>query len=364
MQAIGIRKGRKEAELFSLPEPKISRPDEVLLEMASVGVCLTDKDVIENSLVDSPPGEDRLIIGHEAVGRVLKAGSAVKRFKKGDYAAIIPRHGCNICQPCKTGRSDYCETGLYTSSGQHKRHGFNMEYYVESESYLVKVPDKLADVAALVEPFSIIEKALEQIEHIQGRIPTYRLEKRKALVFGMGSVGMAAIATLRARGIETHVLGRRGPEDIKVKLVKEMGAKYINIREKNVMGVKKEHGTFDIIIEATGATQMVIDLIEVMSRNGLYVFLGIPKGAEELCFNIKGMINKLVRQNLIIAGSVNSQRPHFEAAITDMAAIQKKYNNILNRIITERYDIKDYQKAFAPDEGEGHIKAVIEYKKV
>ena len=362
IRAIGVRKGGNQPELFRIEAPRITKPNEVLLEMVNVGICGSDKDIIENSLVESPEGDDKLILGHEGLGKVVEKGDSVKSLKKGDYVAIIPRHGCGICEPCKTGRSDFCETGLYTASGQHNRHGFDSELYVEEEEYLVKVPKKLTKVAVLAEPFSIVEKAVEQIRCIQKRIPTYDFQKSKAVVFGMGSVGMAAIAILRANNIQTYALGRRDADDPKVELVKELGAEYVDMRNKDVNKLKEEIGTVEIVIEATGGTQLVIDLIELMSRNSIYVFLGIPKGAEELCFNIKGMINKIVRQNLLIVGSVNSQKPHFRMALKEMAKIQKSNNNILDRIITHRFTMQQYKEAFGQDK-EGQVKAVIDFTK-
>ncbi len=363
MRAIGVRKGKREPEIFEMEAPKIKKKDDILLEMIGVGVCLTDKDILENSLVDSPPNDDKLILGHEALARVVEIGSEVKSVKKGDYVVMIPRHSCGICKPCKTGRSDFCETGNYTAAGQHKLHGYFSELYVEQEAYVVKVPAEISDVAVLTEPFSITEKAITQAEYIQRRIPSFEFNKSKAVVFGMGAVGMTAIAILRNRGIETYVLGRRDENDPKVKLARDFGAKYIDIRGNNVMTIKKQIGTADIVIEATGATQLVIDLIELMARNGIYIFLGIPKGAEELCFNIKRMINRIVRENLVIIGSVNSQREHFEAALKNMAEIQKKNKGIINRIITDVYTLDKYKEAFSK-ERDSHIKTVIEFKKL
>lgn len=363
MRAIGIRTGRREAELFRMEAPRIKKPGEALLQMVSVGICGTDQDIIENSLADPPKGQDRMILGHEGFAKVIETGKKVSSLRKGDFVAIIPRHGCNICSPCQKGRSDYCETGLYTASGQHKRHGFNSEKYVEEEKYLVKAPKSIASVGALIEPFSVVEKAMEQIIHIQKRNPAFSLKDKKAMVFGMGSVGIAAIAILRAQNIKTYVLGRREENDPKVRLVKRFGVKYMNIRNKTVSDIEKETGKLDIIIEATGATQLVVDLIEILSRNGVYIFLGIPKGAEELCFNIKGMVNRIVRQNLVIAGSVNSQRIHFEMAIKDIAAVQKKYKNILDEVITHRFPVEKYREAFGKDDP-GLIKGVMEYSKV
>ncbi len=362
IKAIGVRTGKKEPEIFEIEAPEIQKKNDVLLEMIHVGVCLTDKDILENSLVDAPLNEDKLILGHEAVAKVIETGADVKTVKKGDYVVMIPRHSCYICKPCKTGRSDFCETGKYTAAGQHKLHGYNSELYVEQEAHLVKVPDEIRDIAVLAEPFSIAEKAISQAEHIQKRIPTLEFNKSKAVVFGMGSVGMTAIAILRNRGIETYVLGRRDANDPKVKLAKGFGAKYVDIRGKNVNTIRDEIGRAEIVIEATGATQLVIDLIELMERNGIYIFLGIPKGAEELCFNIKGMINRIVRENLVIIGSVNSQKEHFEAALKDMADIQRKHPGIVNKIITNSYSIEEYKDAFSK-EGDSHIKSIIDYSK-
>lgn len=360
MRAIGVRKGKTEVELFTIPKPEIAHPNEALLRMVQVGVCGTDKDIIEKSLVDSPQNEDRLILGHEGLAEVIETGPSVKGLVKGDHVAIIPRHGCNICPPCKTGRSDFCETGLYTASGQHKRHGFNSEFYIEEQQYMVKVPRNAFEVAVLTEPISIVEKAIMQITGIQERIPCYEPKKRKVLVFGTGSVGISAVAALQAHGMRPHVLGRRPRTDPKIQLIEELGATYINAKNKSVLDIKKEAGEMDIIIEATGATQLVIDLIDLLSRNGIYAFLGIPKGSEQLCFNISGMLNKIVRQNIILLGSVNSQREHFEAAIKTITEIQKKHKGTLEKTITHRYRINQYKEAFGKDK-EDTVKSVIDY---
>ncbi|MBI2133088.1 alcohol dehydrogenase catalytic domain-containing protein [Candidatus Woesearchaeota archaeon] len=360
IRAIGVRKGKKEPEIFLIEKPQVTKPNQACIKMLDAGICGTDIDIIENSLVDSPPGEDKLILGHEAIGKIVETGEQT-RFRKGDHVALIPRHGCGICAPCKSRRSDFCETGQYTAAGQHKLHGYFSEFFVEEDEYIVKVPEGIVNVAVLAEPFSIVEKALQQVMNAQKRIPTHEFRKTKAVVFGMGSVGMSAIALLRNQGIETHVLGRRDNTDAKARLATEFGAKYVDIRNKNVNILKEEIGKVDLVIEATGATQMVIDLIELMKRNAIYVFLGIPKGSEELCFNIKGMVHKIVRENLIIMGSVNSQKEHFEVALKHIEEIHAKKPDAIEKIITNIYHLDEYKLAFSKSREET-IKKIIRFK--
>src|SRR5262249_39929154 len=142
-------------------EPELRRNDEVRFRILEVGVCGTDRALAEFAIGRPPDGEQQLVLGHETLGEVLETGPAVKRFAKGDLVVPTVRRRCEpACVFCKKGRADQCLTGLYTERGIIGAHGYFADMAVDQERDLVKIPSTLRQVAILVEPFSVVEKAI------------------------------------------------------------------------------------------------------------------------------------------------------------------------------------------------------------
>src|SRR5438552_6325641 len=103
MRAIITRPGMGRAWLEDIPEPAITQPDQVLVKILQVGVCGTDRHVMEHpvrSVGALPDGDDFLVIGHEAVGRVVQVGDAVSSLRAGDLVVPTVRRGCGACPAC------------------------------------------------------------------------------------------------------------------------------------------------------------------------------------------------------------------------------------------------------------------------
>ena len=154
--------------LLEDPEPIITE-NTLLVEGHAIGVCGTDREILEGYYGAAPPGESRLVLGHESLGRVLKApqGSALEA---GDWVVGIVRRPDPVpCPNCAVGEWDMCSNGLYTECGIKERHGFCAERFSLEPAFAVKVPAKLAAAAVLIEPLSIVAKAWEQIDRIGAR---------------------------------------------------------------------------------------------------------------------------------------------------------------------------------------------------
>jgi threonine dehydrogenase-like Zn-dependent dehydrogenase len=86
MQAVTVIPGQQgSVALTDMPEP----PEEdgpVLVQTQAIGICGTDLEIINGEYGAAPPGQDRLIIGHESLGRVIQAGSETG-FAAGDLVA-------------------------------------------------------------------------------------------------------------------------------------------------------------------------------------------------------------------------------------------------------------------------------------
>src|SRR3954471_3906011 len=176
MKAIGVMPGRKEVRLVDHAAPQISADDEVKVRSLEVGICGTDKEICTFVYGAPPAGFEHIIIGHESLGEVVEVGKNVRGLKPGDLVVPSVRRPCTHehCQPCREGLQDFCSTGDFTERGIKMRHGFMTEFYVEDERYLNPVPHQLRDIAVLVEPLTVAEKAIAQVWQVQKRLPWIR----------------------------------------------------------------------------------------------------------------------------------------------------------------------------------------------
>jgi threonine dehydrogenase-like Zn-dependent dehydrogenase len=360
MLALGLRKGATEAEAFTVAEPAIRSPHEVLIRALQTGICGSDRSVIANGLADPPPGEDFIILGHEGLGRVLAVGDEVEALSAGDLVVPTVRRGCGGCPACASGQSDFCFTGRYSERGLHKLHGFFAERYVEEAQYLVEVPPELLHVAVLTEPMSIMEKAVEQALFIQDRMPWACPLRAKdapaevwghcktALVVGAGPVGLLGLALVRLAGMNAWLVERKDPAHPKVQLARRLGADYVDSRGLTPEDMARQVGPVDLIVEATGASDLALSLIPVLGRNAIYVLTGIPRGSSEVCVDGNRILSQTVRMNQVIVGVVNANRGHFEAVLTDMAKMEQQFPGFLSSLITHRFALSDYREALGP----------------
>src|SRR5687767_5741043 len=106
MRALTIQPGKaRSLRLERVAEP---RRDEgaVLVRAIAVGVCGTDREIIEGLYGDAPPGEERLVLGHESLGRVIEA-PADSGFRIGDMVVGLVRHPDPVpCENCAMGEWD------------------------------------------------------------------------------------------------------------------------------------------------------------------------------------------------------------------------------------------------------------------
>ena len=222
MRAITTLPGTADsARLEEIPEAP-EAPDTLLVEAIAIGVCGTDLEILSGAYGQAPPGRDRLVIGHENVGRVRTAppGSA---FSPGDLVVGVVRRPDPVpCASCAAGEWDMCKNGKFTERGITGRDGYASERYRLETAFAVPVPAALGDLAVLVEPTTILAKAWEQIERIGARASWSPI---RVLVTGAGPIGLLAALLGRQRGLEVHVLDRvtDGP---KPALVAALGATY------------------------------------------------------------------------------------------------------------------------------------------
>ncbi|MGI8792253.1 MAG: alcohol dehydrogenase catalytic domain-containing protein, partial [Acidimicrobiales bacterium] len=127
MKALTVRPGHAgSAAVTDIDEPP-ETDGFVLVETLAVGVCSTDRDICDGSYGSAPAGEDRLVIGHESLGRVLQAPDSTG-FAVGDLVVGIVRRPDPVpCPNCAIGEGDMCRNGRYTERGIKDRHGYGSQ---------------------------------------------------------------------------------------------------------------------------------------------------------------------------------------------------------------------------------------------
>jgi threonine dehydrogenase-like Zn-dependent dehydrogenase len=349
MQAITIQPGvASSVELSDLPRPPRDG-EQLLVEALVVGVCGTDRELVNGHYGTAPPGEQRLILGHESLGRV-SAAPPNSGFATGDLVVGIVRRPDPVpCPNCAVGEWDMCRNGLYTECGIKGRHGFGAEQYLLEPEFAVKLEPSLGLLGVLLEPASILAKAWEHIERIGARS---RWQPRRVLVTGAGPVGLLAALMARQRGFEVHVLDRveDGP---KPDLVRDLGATY------HSSGVANAGPAPDIAIECTGVGQLVFDVMLRSAPGAIVCLTGISSGGREIPVDAALLNRALVLENDVVFGSVNANRRHYQQGA---AALARADGQWLSRLITRRVPLHRWNEAL--ERRDGDVKTVIVFDPV
>ena len=357
MKAGAVFPRERRVGIVELEEPQISFPTQVKLRMLEVGVCGTDREICHFRHGVPPENHEFLVLGHESLAEVVETGPAVHRFRPGDLAVPTVRQACTHpeCVACRGGRPDFCYTGDFRERGIKQLHGFMTDYVVEDEEYLNPVPRELRDVAVLVEPLTIAEKALAQITAIQRRLP-WGSSGGRAVVLGAGPVGLLGAMALVNAGFQTSIYSREGPRDRRAGLAAAIGAGYVSSQRQSVLEFAGSVGNVDVIYEAIGASQTAFELLEVLGADGIFCFTGVPRHGEPVSVNAARLLHNLVLKNQVILGTVNAGRESFEAAIRDLGVFHERWPDAVSSLITRRYPIEEFREPILEPSG---IKNVI-----
>ncbi len=358
MRAVVTRPGLGRAWLTEIAEPTLHAPHDVLVRMLRVGVCGTDRHVMTSPprrAQSLPDGYDFLVLGHEAVGRVEEVGTAVSTMAPGDFVVPTVRRGCNECPPCLANQADLCSSMRYRERGIVGLHGFLSEQVVEHEQHLVRVPQELAQVAPLVESLTTPEKALRRIANARAHLPDS--DVRTALVTGSGPIALLAMLALRLRGIATTVLARQADGGPASRLAAACGARYVVLDTVDLADPQVALGSFDAVIEATGAVELCASMAGALAPNGVLDLVGGV--AERKTVRVDAaLFGAMMVRNLTILGSVNANTADWRNAVADLTAIRTAFPGSIEGLITHHFSMNDVDAAF--ERVPGQIKALIE----
>jgi glucose 1-dehydrogenase len=341
MRAMTVIPGRPDsAELTELPEPE-AKDGELLVEPLYLGVCGTDREILDGAHGEPPPGHERLVLGHELLGRVKDTGRLV--------AGIVRRPDPVPCACCARGEWDMCRNGQYTERGIKALDGYGAELVTIEEDFAIPVPDELGTLGVLTEPSSILAKAWEQIDRIATRACSVH---ERVLVTGAGPIGLLAALMGVQRELEVHVLDH-ATEGVKPETVAALDAEY---HTGEITEVSKQCDP-DVVVECTGVAELVAGAMQHTAPGAIVCLTGVA-ASRSLSVDVGALNNELVLENDVVFGSVNANRRHFEQAV---AALQAADPDWLRRLITRTVPLDRWQDAL--EKGDDDIKVVVDFSR-
>jgi threonine dehydrogenase-like Zn-dependent dehydrogenase len=316
MRTLVVDVEKKNVRVAERPEPRKPRGEEVLLRLVEVGICGTDREIFAFEHGAPPPGSTELVLGHEALAEVVEAGPEAVWAHPGDLVVPMVRRPCpNVrCAGCRAGRAEYCATGEFSERGIARADGFLSEYVLEEERYLVAVPPALEDVAVLVEPLSVVAKAVDELAAIHARFG-FDVARPRALVLGAGPVGLLGAMTFRADGLDTYVFSREAEDSGRADLIRSFDATYISATRTPIDRLAERIGTVDDIFEAVGVPEVAFGALPLLAANGAMVMSGIPAARGPVSAELGRWMRDLVLKNQALLGTVNASRAGFESAV-------------------------------------------------
>lgn len=351
MRAVAVTPGKANSiRIMDAPQPNPTG-SQALLKVRKIGIDGTDLEINQGAYGEAPMGSDFLICGHECLATVVDNPSGSGGVRKGDLVVPTVRRPDN-CPNCQRGESDMCVQGDYKEHGIKGLHGFCSDYTVTDANFLVKIPQGLADVAVLLEPMSVAEKAVTQIFKIQERM---FWKPKKALVLGAGPLGVLTVFLLRVRGLDVTAIATRPPESLKAQLVVKVGGTYVNSNDKPISSL----GKFDLILEETGVPSIAAEAQGLLNPNGVLCLLGIYP-SKQSTLDVGHLHTDIVLGNKITFGSVNANIRYFRQGLKDFQTIQDRFHRILGSLFTKMVAPSHFQQAYNPSKDD--IKALIDFE--
>lgn len=378
MKAIGIVPGTKRLELLELEKPQVRDvmvdAEKVLIEVKEIGISAIDRRIAAGEPCEVQPGAKHLVLGHEAVGRLVQhafRGDEMTGLHKGDLVVPMVRRGCGLCFNCIRGNHDLCLTGSYEESGIHLLDGYMSEYIIKEGKYVIGVPSDLEDVAVLLSPLSLVERAVAQGISANHRMdhpypfPEHSYHHvdwgvgKTGVVVGGTDVAILAALLFRINSLKTYLIADNPGGGYLASLVEEIGATYIQSGAAPIDHVVKQVGRVDMIIEATGAAKFDTNMLKFMGECGVMIFTTVPGTVAGDSIDANSFMRALTLRNQIMLTAASANHRWYELGLEDLRRFKDQFGSAISKIITHRYPFQDYEAAFAARDGE-FIKAILE----
>ncbi len=348
MQALVLTApGKFEIREKDVPDPG---PGEVLCKIKAVAICGSDPEIIRGDLAGTWPPEYPFTPGHEWAGEVAAVGPGVSKFSVGDRVAGEAHNGCGYCSNCLNGRYNLCLNYGKKESG-HAHYGFNTTgAYAQYNVVSIKAVTRLEQAVsfaegALIDTAGAVLHGMEQ----SGITPGGEIA-----VVGPGPIGLIAMRMAKALGSARVIVIGRGS---RLEKAQELGADgVINFEEsdpvKALLEITGGRGVNELF-ECSGAKGTLDQGIQMVSKGGKVVLLGVPSSTLREQVNFRHIIHNQVsilgsRANPNVAWKINSLIAAKKLKVADL--------------ITHRFPLAEFEEALRTflERKEGAVKVVVQ----
>lgn len=324
-----LEQGRVALAERPIPEPG---PKEVLVRVASVGVCGSDCHYFEHGRIGPYVVEEPLILGHEASGEIVAVGRGVDPARLGSRVSIEPQRPCRTCSQCKAGRYNLCPSMVFLATPPVD--GAFVEYLAVPSDFAHDVPAEVSvDAAALLEPLSVALWACTKARVGLGS---------SVLIAGAGPIGVITAQVARAAGATTVIVsdvaaGRR-----------DWALRFGATAAEDPTVDPALDGVVDAFIDASGVPAAVRRGITAVRPAGTVVLVGM--GGDEMTLPLSTIQNR----ELLLTGV-------FRYANTWPHAVALAAEGLvdLDSLVTGVFGIADVDGALRAARDPSHMKVVV-----
>ena len=326
MKALVKEKAGPGAEIKYIDIPKLG-PHDVLVKVLTTSICGTDLHIYNWDQWAASRLKPPVVIGHEMAGIIVKVGSAVRNWHKGNFVSLECHKTCGLCYQCRTGQGHICKDFAILGVDFN---GCFAEFVRVPEANLWRNPRGLApEAACLQDPVGNAVLAVTSSDIIG----------KTLLITGCGAIGLFAVGVARASGAQK--IYAVDINDYRLEIAKQMGASLClnplrqNIVKKILLDTRGDG--VDLVVEMSGNKQCLQDGLEVIKNGGQVALLGIPE--EKVCLDLA---NKIIFKGVTLTGITG--RKIFETWYKTSALL----NGILDvsPVITHKMKLDQYEEAF------------------
>jgi threonine 3-dehydrogenase len=300
--------------------------NDVLIRMKKTAICGTDIHIYNWDAWAQKTIPVPMQVGHEYCGEIVEIGSEVVGFAPGDRVSGEGHITCGHCRNCRAGRRHLCRNTLGVGVN---RPGCFAEYMVLPATNVFKLPEAISDEIASV---------LDPLGNATHAALSFDLVGEDVLITGAGPIGVMAVAIARHVGARHVVI--TDVNDYRLDLARRMGAtRALNVARESIGEAMSDLGMqegFDVGLEMSGNPTAFRDLLKAMHHGGRVALLGIPPNDVAIDWN------DVIFKGLVIKGIYG--REMFETWYKMASMLQSGLD--ISPIITHRFAIDDYQRAF------------------
>jgi len=277
-------------------------PDELLIRVAACGICGSDVHGYDGSTGRRIPP---IVMGHEAAGVVVAAGSEVRGYAAGDRVTFDSTVFCGVCDFCRAGDVNLCNDRqvIGVSCGEYRRAGAFAEFLTVPARVAYHLPEGLSfPEAAMLEAVSVALHGVS-VSEMRG--------DETVLVIGAGMIGLLLLQAARSTGLGSACVFVSDVDATRLELAASMEADETFLASGEELTeeiMKRTDGRgVDVVLEAVGRNETIATAIDCVRKGGTVVLVG----------NISPQVNlplqKVVSRQIRLQGSCASAGEYPEA---------------------------------------------------